>query len=303
MAILKNVVLVGATGNLGPHLLQQLNAAPDINARVLARPTSAILKNPPKDVSIITADFDSKDSLAEALKGVDAIVFSTGVGGFLAQKTFLDAAIAAGVKRFIPSEFGSDYNNVNAQKMAVFGEKMEARKAIVERADRGEITWTALSNGPFLEWCINNGFLGVNAKDKTAILYDGGKNYFSCSSFPDIGKAVVGILRHPEETKNKVVYMQSYRLTIQKLVEVVEKIIGAKLTKSEKSTVELEREAGEKIAQGDFSALYDQVRRVIFGEGFGSDFQGRTSNELLGVKELTDAELEEIVKEAIKGQY
>ncbi|KAI5805133.1 hypothetical protein EDC01DRAFT_715868 [Geopyxis carbonaria] len=301
MAILNNVVLVGATGNLGPHILKNLKDASDITVRVLARPTSSILKNPPEGITIITADFNSNNSLVKALTGVDAVIFSTGMGGFLAQRAFLDAAIEAGVKRFIPSEFGSDLENPKAASMAVYSEKVQVRKEIKERAARGDITWSAISNGPFLDWGLKTGFLGINAKTNTATLFDGGNRYLSFTTLNDVGKAVVGILRNPEETKNKLLYVQSIRTTAEKILGVVEKTVGSKFNTSIVSTEELEKKAADKISNGDFSGFVDQIIRVVYGEEYGGDFEGRISNELLGVKQLNEVELEVVVQEAIKG--
>jgi len=50
---------------------------------------------------------DGKD-WAELLKGVDAVVSAYGGEGMREQYKLLEAAKKAGVKRFIPSEFGCD---------------------------------------------------------------------------------------------------------------------------------------------------------------------------------------------------
>ena len=47
------------------------------------------------------------DFLTSAMKGQDVVVLTIGSAALAAQTTAIDAAIKAGVKRIIPSEFGS----------------------------------------------------------------------------------------------------------------------------------------------------------------------------------------------------
>jgi len=51
---------------------------------------------------------DNGTDLAELLKGVDAVVCAYGGAALGEQYKLLEAAKKAGVKRFVPSEFGSD---------------------------------------------------------------------------------------------------------------------------------------------------------------------------------------------------
>lgn len=74
-----------------------------------------------------------------------------GNGGFSNQQKLIDAALAAGVKRFIPSEFG---NNTADERVRALAPLLDGKKAIVdylkEKQDR--LSWTALITGPFFDW-------------------------------------------------------------------------------------------------------------------------------------------------------
>ncbi len=48
------------------------------------------------------------ESLKKAFTGVDVVVSTVNGGGFAVQENLLTAAKEAGVKRFVPSEFGVD---------------------------------------------------------------------------------------------------------------------------------------------------------------------------------------------------
>lgn len=63
------------------------------------------------------------------------------------QNKLVDAAIAAGVKRFVPSEFGSDVPNKRTREVVPI---FEGKHAAVEylKSKESEISWTAVVNGP-----------------------------------------------------------------------------------------------------------------------------------------------------------
>ena len=67
----------------------------------------------------------------------------------------VDAAVTAGVKRFIPSEFGS--NTLNKKVVELFGATMEAKVKVLNHLKEQEstgLTWTGIATGPFFDWVI-----------------------------------------------------------------------------------------------------------------------------------------------------
>jgi uncharacterized protein YbjT (DUF2867 family) len=56
---------------------------------------------------VVRGDFNDINFYRSALKGQDALVLATGSSALDAQKDIMTAAAEAGVKRIIPSEFGS----------------------------------------------------------------------------------------------------------------------------------------------------------------------------------------------------
>jgi hypothetical protein len=72
--------------------------------------------------------------------------------GFGEQKAFVDAAVTAGVKRFLPSEFG-----INGQSEAVknltpfFSVKQDLLDYLVEKEKDG-LSWTGLITGILYDW-------------------------------------------------------------------------------------------------------------------------------------------------------
>ena len=73
----------------------------------------------------------------------------------------IDASVTAGVKRFIPSEFGSDTQNAKAvTSISLFGLKVQIHEHLKAQESKG-LSWTAIAAGPFFDWvsclsvCLN----------------------------------------------------------------------------------------------------------------------------------------------------
>lgn len=102
-------------------------------------------------MTVHKVDFESFDSLKDAFSGQDAVVSVVGSPGVSAQRLAIDAAIAAGVKRFIPSEFGVNTRKVRDRPMgAILRGKVEVVDYLIER--EREIEWTGVSTGLFFDW-------------------------------------------------------------------------------------------------------------------------------------------------------
>ena len=65
---------------------------------------------------------------------------------------FIDAAVKAGVKRFIPSELSTNtLSDAVRQLVPVFGAKKAILDYLKDRESSG-LTWTGLSGGLMLDW-------------------------------------------------------------------------------------------------------------------------------------------------------
>ncbi|KAF2636539.1 isoflavone reductase family protein-like protein CipA [Massarina eburnea CBS 473.64] len=294
MAI-KNVVLVGAGGNLGPSILHAFLKHSPYNVSVLSRQEST--STFPSEVKVLKADYTSIDSLTTALKGQDAVISL--VGRPDAQQILVDASIAAGVQRFIPSEFGSNTADpAVVAKVPIFKGKVGVIEYL--QTKEKEISWSGVITGPFFDWGLKVGFLGLNAGTKTATLIDGGKARFSGTNLHQIGLALIKVLEKAEETKNKYIYVSSFETTQNDLLAEVEKITGEKWTVTQVKSADLFKEGGEKLAKGDFSGIPALLQGNIFGEEELSDstVQGLW-NEKLGLEKES---FEESIKAGLAGK-
>lgn len=95
-----------AGGSLGGPVLKELVDSGKFDITVLARNTSSY--SAPAGVQLLKADFESRESLIQALKGQEALVLTQGDFAtiFTVSKALIEAGIEAGVSRVIINHFG-----------------------------------------------------------------------------------------------------------------------------------------------------------------------------------------------------
>lgn len=269
---------------------------------MLVRSTSKAAFAP--SVKVVEVDYTSVSSLTNALKDQDALVSTVGTSGLQGQALLVDAAVAAGVSRFLPSEFGSDLSNEKVAALPSFAYKVTTNKHVEEAArQHPSFSYTYVRNGGFLDWGLEKGFLLDWASGKPRI-YDSGDQLFSTTTLATVGKAVVGVLLHPEETKNRAVRIHDMNLSQNRILAIARKLAPNKtLEPYYESTAEIFKKAEAKIAQGDYSlpVIYEFIICSLWGEGYGAQHPSEDDNELLGIAgDLTDADVEALMKPLFK---
>lgn len=108
-----NVLVVGANGQIGKHLVNMIEATEDIKATAMIRDSEQAPYFEALGANTVVVDLeDDVEVIQEAMKGIDTVVFTAGSGPHTgADKTMLidlDGAVktiqateAAGVKRFL----------------------------------------------------------------------------------------------------------------------------------------------------------------------------------------------------------
>ena len=216
-----------------------------------------------------------------------------------AQKALVDGALAAGVRRFLPSEFGSNLDNPKTRTLPIFAPKIETQQYLAERARDTGLTWTLVYNGACLDWGLKHKFIADVSGAAPTTVYDGGDLPFSTTTLGSVADGVVGILTHPDETANRSVRIQNAVITQNKLLELARRAApGKKFEVAPKSLDEVIAAADARLAKGlfDVPTLLSYLFRAVFDPQYGGVFTGNTDNELLGVKELSEDEIFEIVK-------
>jgi uncharacterized protein YbjT (DUF2867 family) len=151
----KNIILVGPSGSLGSALLRGLLAEPRFNVTALIRSSSHAIKalRSNTNLTLITID-DSypKESLIKAFQDQDAVVSALTSLGVIEQFQMIDAAVEAGVKRFVASEYGLNNLNPKAQALnSVFADKGKVQEYLKSKENDG-LTWHSIACGMWITW-------------------------------------------------------------------------------------------------------------------------------------------------------
>lgn len=254
MSGIKNIALAGAAGSIGSVLLQKLIADPQLTPTVLRRNGSK--STFPSGVNVINVDYNSVEALTAALKSQHGLVMtmSTDPDASRAQEPLIEAAVAAGVDRVIPAEFGSNMLNELTQKLPVFGAKMEAADLIVGKAEKGELTYTRIFSGALLDWGIDKKF--VFNLDEPFVLGHG-NDQFSATSIDTVASAIVSVFHHFEQTKNKVLYIEDLQVTQNELLEMAKKAAPERewTFKQQLNLDELHAQSDEQLSKGEINAF------------------------------------------------
>ncbi|RYP66741.1 hypothetical protein DL771_007621 [Monosporascus sp. 5C6A] len=296
MAI-KNVVVAGGSGNLGKAIVKELLKA-GYNVTVFTREDST--STFPSEVSVRRVDYGSVESLKPALEGQDAVVSTLTTVAAGSQKPLVDAAVEAGVKRFIPSEFGI---NTRIVEGTAIGQLLQGKIKTVDyleeksKANSG-FTWTGVSSGLFFDWGLVYGSIGFDKSTKTATIYDSGNEEVQASNLGFIGRAVAAVLANEDKTANKYLSIGSPNFSQNEVLEIVERETGEKWQVQKASTADDGKIGLEKLNKGDYSAFRNLLRERIFKDGAGLSAKGDNSaNGLLGLQEES---LEDTIKAWLK---
>lgn len=126
-----------------------VDALLDADFRVSIVSRNATAAKAPSKARLITSNY-TYDSLVSIFTGQDVVVSAVAVGpAIVAQKTMIDAAVAAGVKRFIPSEYGSSSLDIPLDE---FKKLMRPKTQIIEylrkvASENPAFTWSCISAG------------------------------------------------------------------------------------------------------------------------------------------------------------
>lgn len=166
-----SILVAGGTGDLGSRVVREL-LTQGADVRVLTRPAggaSARDRLGP-DVEVVEAAYDDPAALGRACDGVDVVVSTlSGVRSVIvdAQTALLDAAVAAGVPRFVPSDYSVDPRDVPTGS----NRNLELRREFWRRVDAAPIRATSVLCGAFAD--LLTGQAPIVLADRHLVLFWG----------------------------------------------------------------------------------------------------------------------------------
>ncbi|KAI8964686.1 NAD(P)-binding protein [Daldinia sp. FL1419] len=294
---IKNVAVIGASGNLGKEVVQELLKA-GFKVAAFAREESTATF--PPDVAVKRVNYKSVEDLTSKLQGQDAVVSTIATVAVGDQIPLVDAAIAAKVKRFIPSEFGINTRIVEGTSIGkILQGKVKTLDYIISKSQENPwFTWTGISSGIFFDWGLKYGTAGFNKDTKTVTIYDSGDEPVQASNLAFIGKAIVAILSQPDKTANQYLTIASFNPSQNQILKIVEEETGEKWKIEHSSTAEEEKIGLEKLSKGDYSAFSNFLRRRIYADGAGRAVLG--DKNAIGSLGLEEEDVAVTVKEWLR---
>ncbi|ADB38764.1 NmrA family NAD(P)-binding protein [Spirosoma linguale] len=148
----KTIVVFGATGNLGNRIVRELVKRGAAVRAIVRTATDAekIRTLEQLGATVEETDMNSVDALAKASSGAGCVVSAlAGLGDVIVdlQKRILDGALQAGVPRFIPSDFCTDYTDLVPGENRNF----DLRRAFRDYLDTTSIQASSIFNGAFAD--------------------------------------------------------------------------------------------------------------------------------------------------------
>lgn len=148
----KTVLIAGSTGDLGGRIARAL-VDESANVRALIRrgtPLDKIVSLEQLGITIVEVDYHNATEMKEAcldvscvvsaLSGLEEVIIET-------QTLLLQAAVSAGVPRFIPSDYSMDYTKLPVGS----NRNLELRRDFMKILDQAPITATSILNGAFAD--------------------------------------------------------------------------------------------------------------------------------------------------------
>jgi hypothetical protein len=311
--LVKNIAIVGATGQVGKFIVSSLLQKNKFNITALTRAGSST--SPPTGVRKSSVDYDKPATLTEALKGQDALIITMSVHAPPDQSArLIQAAANAGVPWILPNEFGTNSNSEAAKDTMIGPPKIKDRE-LIEKL--GVSSWIGVACSFWYEYSLAGPALyGIDIAKKEVLWFDDGKQKIHTTTWPQVGRAVANLLSLPvkaddgdgknvtlDSYRNKFVYISSFTLSQRDMLDTIERVTGttdADWNMSSTTAKERFADGRKRMMEGDrvgfAHALYSRhffpgEKAGLYGETDGLD------NEKLA---LPEEDLDEATRESVR---
>lgn len=221
-----SILVAGATGDLGRRIVREL-LLHDTRVRVLTRPGSGTARSLYPDVDrvdVVEAAYTDPEALTAAVAGVETVVSAvSGTRPVIvdAQRALLDAAVTAGVPRFIPSDYSSDYRQIAVGSNRNF----ELRREFAGDLDAAPIKATSVMNGAFADMVTGEAPM-ISFKHHRVLFWSSPDQILDFTTKDDVARltALVAL----DEKAPRVVEIAGDRVTARDVVRTMTQLTGAR---------------------------------------------------------------------------
>lgn len=314
-----NILIIGGTGLIGEHISNAIVSArhaANFSRIGLFTSTNTLFTKADfiddlraRGVEIIAGDLRLADDVREAYAGFDTVVSCVGQQVISAQLDLIKIADAhPDVKRFLPSEFGTDVAHSAASCSELPHQaKLKVRAAL---AACRSLEYTFVVTGPYADADLGLYLSAAPAetevsgsfdvKRKKAVLLGDPDGEINLTTMRDVGKLVVAALCHPVEAKNRALLCNSFTTTPRKILSEFETQTGGEKWEVDVTDLEsLKKLEKEAWAKKDARAVPLSLRR-IWSDG-GTLYGEKRHNVVIGMDDGVES-LQSAVEQAIKVQ-
>ncbi|KAF2811290.1 uncharacterized protein BDZ99DRAFT_562411 [Mytilinidion resinicola] len=274
---LKSIVIAATpTAPLLSHLLHALSHQPGITVTVLTRKTTVSLPlssghshshnhdsnahHHDAEILHIETSFSAAELQTHLRKNDTLICYLEGSDLHLSAD-LIDAATAAGVKTFIPSEYGLDTSNAKVRELL---HPYRMRYETQQKLKSSGMNWTAIYSGVELEEAMKaDGVLGIDCLWASVVVFPHDRNLrIAVSTYKDIAKSIVEVATERRKVEGNEVWTCSFQASQDELVEAVEKKLERGLDRYEGLIEGAKKEANERMRRGYFDGGVALMGRV-----------------------------------------
>jgi len=141
------------------------------------------------------------------------------------------------VKRFIPSEFGTDYDEYIKTHQ---GTMYDNKKAVVDAIKQANLEYTLIQTSMFLDIVLSHEF-GIDFVNFKAKIPGDGNTKFTSIHTDDVAKLVPEILLNPKSV-NQHIHLVGDTYTINEALDIFEKVFGRKFERDYIPASELKKQ-------------------------------------------------------------
>jgi len=215
-------------------------------------------------VELLPFDLANDDGveLAALLSQFDTVVGCTGfVAGPGTQLRLTQAVLDSGVRRYIPWQFGVDYDVVGkGSGQPVFDEQFEVRAMLRGQADT---EWIIVSTGMFTSFLFEPAFGLVDLQSGMVRGLGSWDTRVTVTTPDDIGRCTAAILFEQPPIANRVVYLASDTVSYGQLADMIDAVTERSMRRELLTDARLRADLDAHPA--DAMAAY----RIAFARGDG----------------------------------
>ncbi|KAL1894205.1 hypothetical protein Sste5346_005991 [Sporothrix stenoceras] len=231
-------ILVLGAGELGLAVLEALAKHPKRNGKkvaVLLRAATStdperakLLRHIRDDLHVVIETADvlaaSVDDLASLFARYHTVVSCNGMGLPSGTQTKLaQAVLQAKVPRFIPWQFGMNYDIIGeGSTQDLFDEQLAVRK-LLRSPDNMTTNWIIVSTGLFMSFLFLPAFGVVDIPEKTVRGLGQWDNRITVTTPVDIGTVTADVLLDPQGIERQVVFVAGGTISYGELADLVDK--------------------------------------------------------------------------------